>query len=335
MVSDTTAIASPWATSTLAPVSETGLSNLLSGVSRESALTIPALMRARNLICTTAARVLLVAEKDGAPLEDQPRWISRTDGFISPYHRMLWTVDDLLFYGFSLWQVTRDYDGRVIESTRVPYTEWEFTADGDVAIGNHPAAADRYILIPGIHEGILTHGAEVIPQALSMSRGVTRAVETPAATIELHQTNDRQMTPEDINSLIATWKKARRENGIAFTNNGIETKEHGAPLEQLLIEGRNAVAIDIARLCGIPASMVDASISGSSINYSNAGLRMAELISFGVAPLIAAVTARLGMDDMVPAGTTITADAREMVEYLTRLTTQDDENKPKDNPHAL
>ena len=70
--------------------------------------------------------------------------------------------------------------------------------------------------------------------------------------------------------------------------------------------------------------MIDASIQGSSINYSNAGLRMAELLAFGVLPLLACVTARMGMDDVVPRGTSIGVDASEMVEFLSKLNVQDD-----------
>ncbi|MFR9973266.1 phage portal protein [Corynebacterium striatum] len=273
---------------------------------RENAMQVPAIMRARNLICTTAALCELKAVRldDSSELETQPSFITRTDRELSPFHRALWTADDLLFYGWSLWQVTRDYDGQVITADRVDYSRWQFQADGTITIDGHPAAAASVILIPGIHEGILEHGGQTIREASALMRGVTRAVETPQPVTELHQTNHRVMSEQEATELKKSWIKARQAEGggIAVTSAGIEVKHHGAADKHLLIEGRNAVATDIARLCGIPAPMIDASISGTSMSYSNTQSRMAELITFGVAPIISAIAARLSQNDVLPLG---------------------------------
>ena len=164
------------------------------------------------------------------------------------------------------------------------------------------------------------------PCAPSSCAASTISANAPAATLEIHYTGDRPLSQDEKQSLTAGWVAARKgkNGGVAFTSKNTEIKEHGSFAEHLLIEGRNANAIDLARLCGIPASMIDASIQGSSINYSNAGLRMAELLAFGVLPLLACVTARMGMDDVVPRGTSIGVDASEMVEFLSKLNVQDD-----------
>lgn len=287
-------------------------------VTRADAMAIPAVVRGRGLIVTTIARSPIRAIRDGELLADQPRWIERTSGPVSAFHRMLWTADDLLFYGWSLWAVTRDYDGRVIDAQRVPITSWSFSEAGTVMIGDEVARDDEVILIPGVHEGILSFGGETIRQARGLLATAARTAENPSAMIELSQTNDAPMTREQVDELIARWAAARRgENGgVAYTSPGIETKEHGAAKEHLLIEGRAASAIDIARLLGIPSSMIDATQAGSSLSYSNTESRMSELIEFGIAPLMASIVSRLALDDVTPRGTALKFDTAEIVRTI-------------------
>lgn len=283
---------------------------------RETALSLPPLLRARNLICTTAAGCELVTDS----ATDNPlKFLTRADGELSPWHRMLWTADDLLFYGWSLWEVTRDFDGRVLTGTRVGFHRWDFDQQGRVTIDGENVPADSVILFPGIHEGILSHGGLTIRQAAALMRGVTRSVETPNPVTELHQTNDRPMSQEESDALKAKWIAARQApgGGVAVTSAGIEVRSHGAASEHLLIEGRNAVATDIARLCGIPSPMIDASIGGTSLSYSNSASRLSELIAFGVAPIITAIAARLSQNDVTPRGVRIDVDVTGAVTGLT------------------
>ncbi|HAT6525543.1 TPA: phage portal protein [Corynebacterium striatum] len=305
----------------VAPLDLTALS-----ASRESALRIPSLLRARNLICTTAARMGYIATRDDVDLDEQPAFLTRTNGVLSPYHRVLWTADDLLFYGWSLWGVTRNNTGHVLTAERIPFDDWDFTADSRVQVLGREVSDDEVILIPGVHEGILAHGGTTIREANALALGVIRAVETPTPVTELHQTNERNMSQAEADLLKANWNNARRQpgGGTVVTSAGIEVKAHSFSAESLLVEGRNAVATDIARLCGIPSPMIDAYVNGTSMSYSNTESRMAELIAFGVAPIAAAIAARLGMDDVVPRGTAVRVDSSKAIESVTINLPDDD-----------
>lgn len=318
-------LASPWSSPHphhLAPVIHTDvLGAMPRALTRDRAILIPALSRARQLIVSTIPRVPLVAKTaDGGDVE-LPAFLAASSGTISPFHRMLWTIDDLFFYGWALWAVTRDDTGTITDAARVPYDMWEFDDKGTVIIDHTPADADAVILIPGVGEGILTYGAATLTEAINISNAVQRAAETPSAQIELHQTNEAPMTREKVDELVAAWAKARRgENGgVAYTSSGIEVREHGAAKEHLLIEGRNAVSVDVARHAGIPATLIDATLSGSSISYQNTSARMAELITFGLSPLMYAVTARLSQDDVTPPGIRIEFDSNTVIEELRPL----------------
>jgi hypothetical protein len=75
-------------------------------VTRGMAMAVPAVAKARHLLLrrrATSPGVVPGPTKD----PEQPLWMQRTDGDLSPFHRMLWTVDDLLFYGWSLWAAKR------------------------------------------------------------------------------------------------------------------------------------------------------------------------------------------------------------------------------------
>lgn len=291
-------------------------------VTRDSAMTVPALARARTLICSTIARLPLVSvDENGEEDGRTPAWLTTGAGHVPPFHRMLWTVDDLFFYGWSLWALDRDRSGEVAAAYRVPFDKWTMDADGIISVEGRPVPEDAVCLIPGISEGILTTAASTLSQALRLLAAADRAALNPSAQVELHQTNDAPMTNEQIDALISRWSAARRgENGgVAFTTAGIEVKEHGASSEHLLIDGRNAAAVDIARHAGIPATMLDATLSGSSLSYQNTAARMAELVTFGLSPLMAAIADRLSSDDMTPPGLTLRFYLDETFSELTNL----------------
>lgn len=306
----------------------TGVSPDHGPVTRSQAMAIPAVARARNLTCATIAGIPLRARRNpdvAVPLS----WLDRSDGIASPFNRMLHTADDLFFYGWSLWGVARDYDGVVIRAAHVPIARWTIDPDGFIVVDGARVAAREVCLIPGIHEGILDYGATTIRRARNILRNADKAVENPSAYLELHQTEGAPLTDDQIETLIARWVKARRgENGgVAYTSRGIEAKEHGTAQEHLLIEGRNADAIDIARLTGIPASLIDAVQSGSSVTYQNSQARMAELVTFGLMPTMGAIVARLGQDDVVARGVRIEFDlANAMAALPTTVSVPDDNN---------
>lgn len=283
-------------------------------VSRSTAMGVPALARARRLIVGSIARCPLQATRSGEPLDVQPGWLSRTDGPVSPFHRMAWTIDDLLFHGWSLWAIDRDETGSVIAADRVPFTDWGFTPDGNIEYLSRPVHADSVCLIPGIDEGVLATSPETIRQSVALHRAADKAARTPIAHTELHQTGGEPLSPEAVRDLVSAWVKARRseDGAVSYTSSNIDVKTHGSYDSSLFIEGRQASAVDIARITGIPAILLDASTSDSTMRYSNVDARNGEFIDFCLAPLMAAVAARLGMDDMVAPGVAVEFDVSEL-----------------------
>ena len=115
-------VVSPWAgPSTLSRIVVDDIFGLdTTTVTRTMAMSIPAVAKARHLIATTLARQPLVAYRDGDRMDAQPSWLTRTDTGEPPRLRMLWTIDDCLFYGWSLWAVNRGSGGLILDARRCP-----------------------------------------------------------------------------------------------------------------------------------------------------------------------------------------------------------------------
>lgn len=292
-------------------------------LTRAAAIAIPALARQRHLLCGTVARCPLRAAAGGQVLEDadQPRWASRTDGAVSPYHRMLWTVDDLLFHGWSLWDAQRGYSstderyGPLLHADRVNPDRWEVDEyTGRILVDGEPRRPETLIAIPGPHEGILNFGAKALARTIANLDAAANAARNPSAYLELHYTGDQDLTDPQIETHIARWAAARRgENGgVAWTNKVLELKEHGTHEAHLLVEGRNADAVDVSRLVSSPASMADATNAGASLTYETTEGRNGEFVDYGVGLYMDAIAARLSMDDVVPRGQRMAFDTAEL-----------------------
>jgi hypothetical protein len=314
-------IASPWVPypshlETLVWADVFGADALLT---RDVAMKVPSVARARHLICPTIASFPLRSFRAADLIDPQPNWLHAAAGAMSPWHRMLWTIDDLIFHGWSLWIVKRGADGQILEAIRAAFDQWQFSDDWrtiELRTGQdewRPADRDEVILIPGPHEGILQFGTTSIRQAADLADRATRSAAQPHMETELHYTGDAELTQPQIDTLIENYAKARRADngGIGFTNKWTEVKEHGQASENLLIDGRNAAAVDVARTIGIPAAMIDAVTASAGLEYNTGESRNAQFIDYGLNAYMAAVTARLSMDDVVPHGQSVRMDTEE------------------------
>jgi hypothetical protein len=297
-------------------------------MTRGEAILVPAVARARHLICGTMARTPLVAMRADTRVDPQPYWLQGTDGQLgdlteaqaaswglitgqSPFQRMLWTADDILFHGCSLWLNTRPdpSDGRPLRLVRVPWDHWTVDEQGRITdLDAQPFAAGRVVLIEGMSEGVLATGCRTIRTAGTLETTAADVAALPMR-MELHQTTDAQLSPADIADLIAEARRALADNrGILFTNQALETKDHPLDSGELLIGARNAASLDVARHMNVPADLIDATAEGGSLTYATTETRNAQFLTYGLAAYMDAVTAALSMDPVVAAGQRVVFD---------------------------
>ena len=291
-------------------------------MSRVEALAVDAVSRGRDLVCTTIARAPLVALTVDTPLPVQPSWLTATDTTTHPGNRVLWTVDDLMFTGWSLWARDNGADGFPLRVDRVPRDRWSFDAVGRVEVDGELASDREVILIPGPHEGILVRNAQTIRAAARLERAAAARAANPVPLVELHQTVDVAIDDEERDAVLRGFGQAVTAanggtTGVAFTSYGIEARAIGGNTDGAasLVESRNYAAVTAARVIGVPAAMLDASSAGASLTYETTSGRRAQFVD-EVRAYSDAIEWRLSLDDVVPRGTRVAFD----VEELTTLT---------------
>lgn len=322
-----------WTSSTLdAVVWADILGGNVAPVSRADAMAVPAVARARHLICSAIGRLPLAAYRQETPVDPQPYWCQGTNGQTgtltaaqreitgiepqSPFHRMIGTVDDHLFYGEALWAIADDKSpgGRPSQLAHIPWANWDRQYKEDLHRWTFTDAGGEpldfpVIYLPGPHEGILNFAQRSIRAAAALEKTAADVASRPFR-IELHQTTDIELTSAERTALIDKTRAALADNnGVLFTNAAIETKTHKLdPASELLIAGRNASALDIARDVSMPAAMLDAVQVGASLTYETTQGRNQEWIDYGLQLYIDAIVGRLSMDDVVPAGQRVAFD---------------------------
>lgn len=310
-------IRSPWSSTTLSSVA---LADIYGAddlpVTRAEAMSVPSIAKARHLVCSVLARRPLVAYRGASRLGTQPPWLYRTNTQTHPNIRMLWTLDDLLFGGWSLWAVERNTARQITDAVRVPPELWSFGADGQVEVGAGPVEAESVILFSGPFEGLLEAAPRTIRGAAAIERAWIGRAESPIPAIDLHDTSEDPMEDDEVDAVIEAWATARSDphGAIAYTPARIEARALGQSDPQMFVEARNAVRLDVANFTGLPAQLLDGSMSTASLTYSTQEGRRSEFIDYSLTMWLDVVEARLSMDDVTPRGTRIAFDLTDLTQ---------------------
>ena len=316
-------IASPWSGSDLSRLVADDVFGPEAGANtRAAAMKIPAVARSRNLMCSTVARFPLVANR-GAERIPTPGWMTSSADGSSPQLRIVWTVDDLMFYGWSCWIRENGADGFPGDVSRVPMGDWTVNADGRLEVNGIPVEDPRkVILIPRLHEGILSYGSDVLRDTQALYRIVRQRLENPAPQLDLHQTSGEPLSKPQKDDLLADWAAARKgaNGGVAYTSPGLEIRELGKGDAEYMIEARNAASLDIARLIGVSANRIDATSAKASLNYETTTGRNLEFVDFDLALYMTPITARLSLDDVMPHGQSAAFDVADFTAQLPSTT---------------
>ena len=293
--------------------------------SRADAMQVPAVARARGIMCgavgslplhaynkTTQARVY------GNPLLTQP------DPSLPLSVTMAWTAEDLLFNGFAYWQVlaVNPEDKRPTQARRIDPANISWNTDYPTGTEitqfyylGQPlpnSGVGSIIMFNGIDEGILNRGGRTINSALAIEKAIARMAAEPVPTTVLRNSGV-DLPADQVTNMLTAWKKARQERSTAYLAGNLEIQTLGFDATQMqLAENRMGMASEIARMVNIPAWYLNA--EAASMTYTNVTSERRSLIDFSIRPtLIMPIEQRLSMPDITP----ITQEVRfDLDDYL-------------------
>lgn len=279
---------------------------------RALAMSVPAVSRARNIICGTIGSLPIEQynKLTGAHVEPQ-RVINQPDPRVSGFVVYNWLAEDIWFYGVGYGVVLDMYSvtdgGKVRSWTRVspdritPITNSRSTEilgyrlDG---IETPPSGIGSIIRFDGFDEGFLNRAGKTVAAAVYLENAAVNYAKEPVPSMVL-KSNGTNLPAERVSALLAAWKTARQNRSTAFLNADVDLKPVGFDPKSLqLTEARQYVALEIARAAGIPAYFISA--EQTSMTYSNSISERRSLVDFSLRPVLSAIEKRLSMPDFVP-----------------------------------
>jgi HK97 family phage portal protein len=280
---------------------------------REEFMSIPTAARARNIICSSIASIGLevIDRSTGMEIEEAlPRVIRTPDPRVPGSATYVWTLEDILLYGYGYWQITelfadtfrvrsvqRVSPTRVTIQTNSLATEIEYYMVDGSPVPN--SGIGSLVVFNGNDEGVLNRAGRTIRTGAELERAAAMYAREPIPSMVL-KSNGTALPADRIAKLLDSWATARRNRGTAFLNADVTLETVGFDPEKLqLAAARSYIATEVARACGIPAYYVDAE-TGSSMTYSNATTQRQTLLDFSLIPLMTSVTERLSMPDFIP-----------------------------------
>jgi len=303
-------------TASLTPVQiSDSVYNILGGATnttRQLAMSVPAVARARNIICGTIGSLPLTTfNRITGEYVDPQRVINQPDPRVAGFVIYTWLAEDIWFYGVGYGQVTEMYattdGGRVRAWTRVApervtvdtnplNTEITgYKVDGKIVPTTGIGSIIRF---DGPDEGFLHRAGKTVAAAVYLENAAVNYAKEPAPSMVL-KSNGTNLTSERISALLSAWKSSRQTKSTAFLNADVDLQQFGFDPEKLqLAQARQYVALELCRAAGIPAYFVSAEMT--SMTYSNAVNERRSLVDFSLRPILKAIEERLSLPDFLP-----------------------------------
>lgn len=284
-------------------------------VSRNDAMSVPAIARARNIICTTAGTLPMHKWNRNGEKMASDRWLTQPDLAMSYATFWSWVVDDLIFYPESYLQILAVYaeDGRPSQFRRVPHDWVTFDlADDQITVSQYYVkqtpvpmnGVGSLITIQSLDEGVLARGSRTIRTAVELENAALLAASEPVPQMVLKNVG-MDLPDSQVEKLLAEWREGRRRRSTSYLSSNFELDKISFNPEEIgLNKAREISDSACAMLMNMPQFMIGAETQ-SSMTYSNQQDIRRDLRDFTLRNPLGAIESRLSMDDITPTGTVI------------------------------
>lgn len=288
-------------------------------VSREDALSVPALMRCRNLLAGTIGAIPLELYKKSTNEElGSPAWLEQPSYSQPRSVTIAYTVESLLLYSQAFWKVVEIYseDGRPSRFEWIANNRVTATLDSTNTFVKSYAVDGMTLPMDGLGSlvtfqsllpGILTTGIQTIRAAIDVQKAAAVSASQPMPT-GIIRNNGADLDPKEVSGLLAAFKSARNNRSTAYLTSTLEyVPVQFSPKDMMYGEAIQNLATEIARLCNVPAIYVSAD-QNSSYTYNNVQDERKQFLQLSLQPFISAIEDRLSMDDITARGNVVKFD---------------------------
>jgi hypothetical protein len=305
----------------------------MSGTFEQTALSLPTVSRARDLLASTISGLEFrqyIKQWNGTEYEEiyvpNESWMENPDPKVPRQFILANTVTDLWMTGRAFWAITsrNATDGRPMSFQWIPSSNIEtpnqigpqfFGMPESILFNGTELDPNEVITFLAPTTGLMYSGRRAVSIATHLDQYADRAATIETVPGYLQQTSAGEtMSGEELGDLAAQWAQARKEgNVIGALNNYVEFKEFKADPLQVNASQREYQALDLSRICSVPAYLVSAPTPGASMTYQNASQARQDLWLFGAHMLATAISSRLSMNDVVSRGRYVCFDTRELL----------------------
>lgn len=282
-------------------------------IDRKSAMQVPAVKRARDLIASSIGTLPLNLS---APDRHNAPWalFERPEADRTRLWTITKTVEDLLLEQTAWWRILeRDWRGYPTKVRRLAPRSVTVRKDGKVYYSGpgrqHAGTANEWVQDADLirfdspNDGLLSAGARAIRTCLTLDSSAAKyAAGSPP--VDWFESDDPVDDPQ---TLVSDWATARKTNTTGFVPWGVRYKRDGWTPEQLqMAEARNHAVLEIARIAGVDPE--ELGVSTTSRTYANMFERRKAFIDFTLGPYMHAVEETLSGPNVTPRGYTARFD---------------------------
>lgn len=274
-------------------------------IDRATAMQVPAVKRARDLVCGASGGLALRFKRtaDGAygswslfeqPERNVPRSITMTrlfeDLFFEP--ESWWDVVEFGYHGYPSY-VDHLAPGRVTQTGGRVYVDGKERRD----------AARTLIRFQSPTDGLLIAGARAIRTCLLLDQAAANMADgiPPADYFTPGEGFDPATSDDEVIEMLNRWQVARRARTTGYVPAALDYHAGGwSPKDLQLGEARQHAVLEIARAAGVDPE--ELGVSTTSRTYSSDWSRRKSFLDFTLGMYLNAVTDRLRMPDVTPRG---------------------------------
>lgn len=291
-------------------------------VSRDEALSVPAVQKGRNMICSISS--LPLVQRDATRAVVPSPLLDQLDPDVPNVVHLAQTLEDLLFDGIAWWRIVAfGWDGYPVQVRRLdpltvsvnppegrspaPLPSGYDPRGGVVWVDGKPVAGSEVIRFDSPNPAVRKVGGRAIRRAILLDKAAAMYAENPRPADYLSPAPDAAEPEDDqIRAVLAQWIAARRRRSTAWLPRWLQYNSVDAPspADLQLVQLQKQAGLDIANALGVDPE--ELGISTTSRTYANAVDRRRDRVNDVLAPFMRAITDRLSMGDVTKRGYRVT-----------------------------